>query len=443
MPSAVIVGIQYGDEGKGKVVDYYSSQADAVVRFQGGSNVGHTVIAEGRTHKFNMLPSGALWGGKKLVIGNGVVVDPERLLSEIDELILIGKKPDLLLSERAHLVLPFHKVLDGLEEAAKGPLRAGTTKQGVGPAYADKAARFGVRIIDMMDDELLRERLGILVPLKERMIKRVFDSDHEVSEPDLLAQLRSFRERLCQYVGDSSEYINDALDQGKKVLFEGGQGTLLDLDHGVYPYGTSSNTVSGAACTGAGVGPRRIGKAVGVCKAYVTRVGTGPFPTEIHGEVGREMQRKGCEFGTVTGRPRRCGWLDGVALRYSTQINSLDALAVTKLDMLGGIGEILICDNYEYEGRTISRFPASTKILSRCKPVYEEHDGWEDLTSEEWMVICSKGFGALPRQAKDYLRRIEEIARTPICLISLGADREATITLRDIFAEDNNATRPS
>ncbi|MEM2886184.1 MAG: adenylosuccinate synthase, partial [Thermoproteota archaeon] len=321
MPSAVIVGMQYGDEGKGKVVDYYASEADIVVRFQGGGNVGHTVMAEGQTFKFNMLPSGAV-RGKKLVIGNGVVVDPEKLLAEIDMLTSIGKKPDLLLSERAHVVLPFHKVQDGLEESAK---------QGVGPAYADKAARFGLRVVDLMDDEILRQRLGVFVPLKLKILKEAYGFEAASSESEIMARCVLYRERLRPYVGDSAEFINDALDKGKNVLFEGGQGALLDLDHGVYPFGTSSNTVSGAACTGAGVGPRRIDKVLGVCKAYATRVGDGPFPTELKDETGERLREKGREFGTTTGRPRRCGWLDGVALRYSARINSVDAIAVTKL----------------------------------------------------------------------------------------------------------------
>jgi adenylosuccinate synthase len=432
MPSAVIVGTQYGDEGKGKVVDYYASEADVVVRFQGGGNVGHTVMAEGQTFKFNMLPSGAV-RGKKLVIGNGVVVDPERLLAEIERLTSIGKKPDLLLSERAHVVLPFHKLQDGLEESAKGPSRAGTTKQGVGPAYADKAARFGIRVVDLMDDELLRQRLSIFVPLKMKLLKEVFGCDTVVSESDILSKCIFYREKLRSYVGDSSEFINNALDQGKRVLFEGGQGTLLDIDHGVYPFGTSSNTVSGAACTGAGVGPKRIDKVLGVCKAYVTRVGDGPFPTELKDDVGKRLQEKGKEFGTTTGRPRRCGWLDGVALSYAAQINSLDALAVTKLDVLSGFRRIRICNGYEYEGRVVKRFPADLKIQYSCKPIYEEHEGWKELTPEEWKEICAKGYDALPTQLKSYIKRIEEIAKVPICLLSFGPEREATITLAGIF----------
>lgn len=432
MPSVVVVGTQYGDEGKGKVVDYYASQADLVVRFQGGSNVGHTVMAEGRTYKFRMLPSGAL-REKKLVIGNGVVVDPERLITEIEELSSIGKDPDLLISERAHVVLPFHRVLDRLEDSIKGTLGAGTTGVGVGPAYADKAARFGIRIIDLMDDELLREKLKLLVHMKQKELECIFDSDDRISESDLFSQCKDFREKIRRYVGDASEYINDALDQEKKVLFEGGQGTLLDLDHGIYPFGTSSNTVSGAACTGSGVGPKRIDRILGVCKAYVTRVGAGPFPTELQGEAGSKLQEKGREFGTVTGRPRRCGWLDGVALRYSVQVNSLDALIITKLDVLGGMDRLLICTGYEYEGKIIRRFPSNFKILSHCTPVYEAHEAWEDLTRDEWAEICSKGYDALPKTVKGYLKHIEEIAQVPLCLISVGPEREATISLEDIF----------
>jgi len=432
MPSVVIIGTQYGDEGKGKVVDYYAAKADLVVRFQGGSNVGHTVIVGGSTYKFRMLPSGAL-REKKLVIGNGVVVDPERLIAEIEELASVGKKPDLLISERAHVVLPFHKALDRLEDSIKGSLKAGTTGVGIGPAYADKAARFGIRIIDLMDDESLRERLRLLVGLKQKELRDVFGSEDEISESDLLSLCRGFREEIRRYVGDTSEYINDALDKGKRVLFEGGQGTLLDVDHGIYPFGTSSNTVSGAACTGAGVGPRRIDKVLGVCKAYTTRVGGGPFPTELQDEVGRRIQEKGQEFGTVTGRPRRCGWLDGVALRYSTQVNSLDSLIVTKLDVLGGLDRVLICTGYEHEGRVIRRFPSNPKVLAHCTPIYEAHEAWEDMERGEWTEISSRGYEALPQNAKSYLRRIEEIAQVPLCLISVGPERESTISLVDAF----------
>jgi len=432
MPSVVIVGTQYGDEGKGKVVDYYASKADLVVRFQGGSNVGHTVIVGGSTYKFRMLPSGALWG-KKLVIGNGVVIDPDRLIAEMEELASVGRRPDLLISDRAHVVLPFHKALDRLEDSIKGPLRAGTTGVGIGPAYADKAARFGIRIADLMDDESLGERLRLLVDLKQKELRDVLGSDDIISETDLLSQCREFREEIRGYVGDTSEYINDALDEGKRVLFEGGQGTLLDLDHGIYPFGTSSNTVSGAACTGTGVGPRRIDKVLGVCKAYATRVGGGPFPTELQDEVGRRLQGKGQEFGTVTGRPRRCGWLDGVALRYSAQVNSLDGLIVTKLDVLGGLGQILVCTGYEHEGHVIRRFPSSLRVLANCTPIYESHEAWEAMGRDEWAAICSRGYEALPENAKSYLRRIEAIAHVPLCLISVGPERESTISLRDAF----------
>jgi adenylosuccinate synthase len=433
MPSVVIVGTQYGDEGKGKVVDYYAAQADLVVRFQGGSNVGHTVMAGGRTYKFRMLPSGALWE-KKLIIGNGVVVDPERIVAEIKELSTMGKELNLLISERAHVVFPFHKVLDRLEDSIKGPFGAGTTGVGIGPAYADKASRFGIRIADLMDDELLQERLRLLVLFKQGELKGIFDSDEHISGSAILSQCKEFREDIRRYVGDASECVNGALDEGKKVLFEGGQGTLLDLDHGIYPFGTSSNTVSGAACTGTGVGPKRIDRVLGVCKAYVTRVGAGPFPTELRDADGAKLQEKGKEFGTVTGRPRRCGWLDGVALRYSAQVNSLDALIITKIDVLGGMDRILICTGYEYEGKVIRRFPSNAKVLSRCTPIYEAHEAWDDLKEEEWAEICQKGYDALPQTVKHYLKRIGEIAQVPICMISVGPEREATLSLRDAFA---------
>jgi len=432
MPCTVILGAQFGDEGKGKIVDYYSKDADVVVRYQGGSNAGHTVVIKNEVFKLHLIPSGVFYG-KKLIIGNGVVLDLEVLSNEIDDLKPKVKKIDLLISDRAHVTLPFHKELDGIEESFRGKSKIGTTKRGIGPTYTDKIARSGLRVVDLFDDEVLNEKLSETIMIKNRVLKDVFESDTIISKKDVLLHCLKYRDKIKSYVGDASVEISKAIKQGKNVLFEGAQGTLLDVDHGTYPFVTSSNPTIGGVFTGTGIGSKHIDKIIGVSKGYMTRVGGGPMPTEMKDKIGERIRERGKEFGATTGRPRRCGWLDGVILRYATRVNSLDGLAITKLDVLGGLSKVKICTSYKLNGQTLEEFPASLKVLEKCKPVCEEFDGWEDLSEKEWMEIAKKGYYALPKELRDYLKRIEEIAGVPIFLISLGSERESTINLKEIF----------
>jgi len=432
MPCAVIVGAQWGDCGKGKVVDYYSKDADMVVRYQGGCNAGHTVVVEDEKFKFHLIPSGVIQG-KRLVIGNGVVLDLEVLSKEIDDLKAKNITPNLLISERAHVTLPFHKMLDGLEESLRGKSEVGTTKRGIGPTYTDKVSRTGLRVVDLLDDKILNEKIEMMTESKQKLLRYVYKSDILPSKKETLDYCLRFRDKLRKYVGDASLEIHDAIKEGKKIIFEGAQGTLLDIDHGTYPFVTSSNPTVGGVLTGSGVGPKNLNRIIGVMKAYVTRVGGGPFPTELSGHIGDRIKEKGAEFGTTTGRPRRCGWMDGVALRFATRVNGFDGLAVMKLDVLGGLEKVKICTAYEYNGGMIKEFPANVRILEKCIPVYESLDGWPDFSEQEWREVAKKGFYALPNEMRDYLKKIEEIADVPIYFISIGPGRESTICLKEIF----------
>jgi adenylosuccinate synthase len=431
MPCVAIVGAQFGDEGKGKVVDYYSKDADLVIRYQGGCNAGHTVVVDGKEFKFHLIPSGAIYN-KKLIIGNGVVLDLETLTNEIEEVKSKFKKIDLLISDRAHVTLPFHKILDGAEESIRS-CKVGTTKRGIGPTYSDKVARFGIRVVDLFDKNLLDEKLDSIIPIKNNILRYVCKSDDNLSKNEILEYCLKYAEKIKPYVGDASIEINKAIKEGKNVLFEGAQGTLLDIDQGTYPFVTSSNTTAGGACIGSGVGPKVIDKVMGVIKAYITRVGEGPMPTELNDNIGELLKKRGNEFGATTGRPRRCGWLDGVALKFAVRVNGLDGLIVTKLDVLGGLDEIKICTAYQYNGKEINEFPASLKILEKATPVYETLSGWSDLSEDDYREIADKGYYALPKEMRNYLKRIEEMAGIPIYLVSVGPDREATISLREIF----------
>ncbi len=432
MPCAVIVGIQWGDCGKGKVVDYYSKDADIVVRYQGGCNAGHTVVVKDEKFAFHLIPSGVIQQ-KRLIIGNGVVLDLEVLSNEIDDLISKNIKPNLLISERTHVTLPIHKLIDCLEESSKGECKVGTTQRGIGPTYTDKISRSGIRMIDLLDDEVLKEKIEDMMEKKQKILRYVYKSDSAPSKEDILDYCLKFRNKLRKYVGDASLEINEAIKNDKKIIFEGAQGTLLDIDHGTYPFVTSSNPTVGGVLTGSGVGPKSLNNIVGVMKAYITRVGGGPFPTELSDNIGERIREKGAEFGTTTGRPRRCGWLDGVALRYATRINSLDGLAVMKLDVLGGLEEVKICTAYEYDGKEVKEFPASLKVLEKCKPVYESLTGWSDFSLQEWKEIASRGYYSIPKEMRNYLNRIEEITGVPIYFISIGPGRESTICLKEIF----------
>jgi adenylosuccinate synthase len=418
--SLVVVGLQWGDEGKGKIVDVLSERFDIVVRFQGGSNAGHTVVIGDVTHKFRIIPTGAV-RGKSVVIGNGVVVDPKVLLQEIVSLKNAGVDVDLLISNRAHLITPYQIQIDGLREAAKGDKKVGTTKRGIGPTYSDKISRIGIRFCDFIESE--GEQWSLLESMSKSRIEKVHDS--KVEGHALKQSFTESVEKLLPHVGDSGEYLETAMKSGKRVLFEGAQGTLLDIDHGTYPFVTSSNCVSAAASTGTGVSFSRLDSVLGICKAYLTRVGTGPFPTELDDEIGQKMRERGKEFGTVTGRPRRCGWLDLVALNYAIRINGSQYLAITKADVLTGIDPLKVCVAYEVDGTKTKTYPASAQVLSKVIPIYEELEGW----SEEIPPSSSlTGFDVLPAPLKKYIDFIEKSTGSKVAVVSVGPDRADTIT---------------
>ena len=428
MANIVIVGTQWGDEGKGKIVDLLAEYADIVVRFQGGNNAGHTMVVDGEQFISHLVPSGILQG-KTCIIGNGMVVDPEVLITEIDYLIEKGidvSPEKLKISEKAHLIVPYHKSLDKAREEARRKERIGTTGRGIGPCYEDKASRCGIRFIDLMDAEGFAEKVKTVTAEKNFSLIQFYHAE-EVSADDIISAYNQYRDRLGPYVSDISLFLDQNIRTGKQVLFEGAQGTHLDIDHGTYPYVTSSNTVSGNACSGAGIGPKQITDVTGIAKAYTTRVGQGPFPTELFDEIGDQLQQKGAEFGATTGRKRRCGWLDTVVLRNAVRLNSLTGLAITKLDVLGGLDEIKICTSYTCRGKPVTEFPADLNILSRCEPVYESFTGWnEDISG-------MRSYDELPENTKIYLKRIEALTETPIDIISVGPGRNETIVLRNSF----------
>jgi len=414
-----VVGAQWGDEGKGRIIDALARKVDAVVRFQGGSNAGHTVVVNGEKFVFHLIPSGALRQGKKCIIGNGVVVDPRELLNEIESLHSRGIRMDsLYLSSNAHVVMPYHRKIEEIEEEKRGKNRIGTTRKGVGPTYVDKVARRGIRAADLLDKETLNSK----VRMSLQFWKNSFELDF--SAEDILEEYLEYGRRLGKFIGDTSLIIHELVKEGRAVLFEGAQGSLLDVDHGTYPFVTSSNATAGGACTGAGVGPTQIDKVLGVAKAYTTRVGKGPFPTEIQNEVGELIQKRGEEYGATTGRARRCGWFDGVALRYAVRVNGLDGLVLTKLDILGGLSRIRICTAYRYRGKVIQDFPLEASHWEECEPVYEEMEGWDDD------ALKTTRIEDFPRSIQKYLNRIEEIAGVPILFLSLSAERDNLLTLR-------------
>lgn len=427
--NVVIVGAQWGDEGKGKIVDILSEYADVIVRFQGGNNAGHTVVVDHDKFILHLIPSGILHKGKKCIIGNGVVVDPAILLQEIDTLRAKGcfqNDEDLLISEDAHLIMPYHKKLDAVRERIRGKHRIGTTGRGIGPAYEDKVARCGIRCGDLLKEDVFREKLKINLIEKNHLLKNLF---HEESFEtyDMYYQYMSYAERIGRYIADTGFYLNNAIREGKNILFEGAQGTLLDVDHGTYPFVTSSNTIAGEAATGSGVGPTRIDKVIGISKAYTTRVGEGPFPTELKGEEGIQLREWGGEYGATTGRPRRCGWFDAVATRYSVMVNGLDGMILTKLDVLDNLDKIMICTGYNYNGNIIKDFPSDSVTLNNCKPVYEIMDGWEKTTSGITQLAD------LPKNALAYIKRLEELIGVSIIIISVGAGRKEAIMVQNPF----------
>jgi len=418
----LLVGAQWGDEGKGKVVDMLGADVDVFVRFQGGANAGHTVISDGQKVVFHLLPSGMLYPGKLCVLGNGLVIDPEQFLAETTELFNRGQdRARLAVSPHAHVVMPYHKMLDKLQEEARGKGRKiGTTGRGIGPCYVDKYSRSGLRVEDLLNPDVLRERLTYILEEKNQIFIKLYNQNplafDEVYEP-----AKKWGEALAPYVDDTRALLRKAVDEGQHVLLEGAQAALLDIDHGTYPYVTSSSTSSSGAFTGTGLAPNDLTRVISVVKAYTTRVGEGPFPTEDFDQAGETLRKNGGEFGATTGRPRRCGWLDMPALKYSMELNGADVIALTKLDVLTGMGGIKVCTSYEYEGEKITAWPTDTRVLSELKPVYETLPGWnEDITN------C-KTFEELPANAQNYVKYIEENLKTPVGLIGVGADRNQTI----------------
>jgi adenylosuccinate synthase len=423
MPTLVIVGAQWGDEAKGKLVDVLGEQADVVVRYSGGNNAGHTVLVGQKEFKFHLIPAGILHRHVTSVLGSGMVVCPKSLLEELDRTLnQAGQIGELRISAGAHVVFPYHRMLDKLEEEARGANPIGTTSRGIGPAYQDKVARVGIRIGEMVDEEIFPERLRDVLAYKNRLLQ-MFGAD-PLDYNELFSEYSAYAKRLRPLVSDTDVFVQDAVESGKRVLFEGAQGTFLDLDSGTYPYVTSSHPTSAGACVGTGIGPRAIDGVVGVCKAYTTRVGSGPFPTELLDETGEFIREKGREFGTTTGRGRRCGWLDLVLLRHSAKLNSLSGLVVTRLDVLADVERPKIATAYRLKGETIRHVPQNTHEFAAVDPVYEEMAGWEgDLRS-------ARRLDDLPREARDYLARIESETGVPIAVVSIGPDREETIVVR-------------
>ncbi len=429
MANVAIIGAQWGDEGKGKIVDLFTHDADIIVRFQGGNNAGHTLVVDGEKTILHLVPSGALHPNKLCVIGNGVVVDPKVLIEEIDALKARGHLTDdnlLRISEQAHVIMPYHKAIDQARERLRGEGMIGTTGRGIGPAYEDKVARIGIRFIDLLEKDTFREKLQRNIDEKNFYLKAIlkekaldFDAIHD--------SYGQYREKLKGYVTNTGLLLDRQIRAGKQVLFEGAQGTLLDVDHGTYPFVTSSSTITGGALSGSGVGPQHIQQVIGISKAYTTRVGAGPFPTELHGPEGETLKREGVEFGATTGRPRRCGWFDAVGVRHAIRMNGITGIALTKLDVLTGFKVIPICTAYRYDGKQLDEFPASSKVMLSAQPVYEEMDGWNAPLDDV------RKFTDLPANARKYVRRLEQIVETEIILVSVGPSREQTILLKNPF----------
>jgi adenylosuccinate synthase len=422
MPGIVIVGAQWGDEGKGKVTDLLAERADAVIRFQGGNNAGHTIVRNGQTYKLHLMPSGILYPGKTCIIGNGVVIDPRVLTEELDELRRRGVDTSgLRISANAHMIMPYHLMLDHAGEARLGKLQIGTTRRGIGPCYADKAARLGIRAQDLLDEKILKKKIVAALEPK-RLSLRPFAKDPELDLQAITDTYVNYGRRLARFITDTTRLAWEKLDEGANVIFEGAQGALLDIDHGTYPFVTSSNPIAGAACVGAGVGPKDIDEIWGVTKAYATRVGAGPFPTELEGDLADRLREAGGEFGTTTGRPRRTGWIDLVALRYAARINSLTALAVTKLDVLSGHDRICVCTRYRGEEEaTFDHFPYHQSVLHQARGLYEDLPGWHEDLGE-----C-RSESDLPDAARSYLDYIADFVGVPVTLVGVGPGREQVI----------------
>ncbi|QWV98007.1 adenylosuccinate synthase [Geomonas nitrogeniifigens] len=429
MANVVVIGAQWGDEGKGKVVDIYTEYADDVVRYQGGNNAGHTLVVGDEKVILHLIPSGILHEGKRCVIGNGVVLDPEVFIMEITRLKSNGYLKDdgmLLLSEALHIIMPYHKRIDIARERNSGAKKIGTTGRGIGPAYEDKIGRRGIRLMDLLDEKAFTRKVKEVLDEKNLILTQLL-GDEPFTFEEIYNEYMGYAEVLRKYAADTSLILHKDIKAGKSLLFEGAQGTLLDVDHGTYPYVTSSSTCSGGACTGSGVSPREIHEVIGISKAYATRVGSGPFPTELLDETGEALRQAGREFGSTTGRPRRCGWFDALVARYAVRVNGLSGIAITKLDVLTGLDTIKVCTGYKYNDQILDEIPASLEVMELCTPVYEELPGWtEDITG-------AKSMAELPKNAQDYVARVEALSGAPVVLVSVGPRRSETIVLRNPF----------
>lgn len=430
MSSVVVVGTQWGDEGKGKITDFLSENAEAVARYQGGNNAGHTIKFNGVTYKLHLIPSGIFYSDKICVIGNGVVIDPKALVEELAYLHNHGISTDnLRISNRAHVILPYHIKLDKVEEDRKGENKIGTTIKGIGPAYMDKFGRIGIRMADLLDREIFEEKLAHNLVEKNRLFERFYETEGFKLE-DILDEYYEYGQQVKQYVCDTSVVLNDALDAGKRVLFEGAQGVMLDIDQGTYPFVTSSNPVAGGVTIGSGVGPSKITHVVGVCKAYTSRVGDGPFPTELHDEIGQQIREVGREYGTTTGRPRRVGWFDSVVVKHARRVSGITDLSLNSIDVLTGLQTVKICVAYKYRGETIQEYPATLNAIAECEPVYEELPGWtEDITG------C-KSLDELPVNARHYVERVSQLVGIPLATFSVGPDRTQTNVVRNPWRQE-------
>jgi len=427
MSTVVVVGTQWGDEGKGKITDFLAEGADVVARYQGGNNAGHTILIGNKKYKLTMIPSGIFNENKVSVIGNGMVINPSALIEEIKYIQENGfSTENLKISDRAHVIMPYHLILDGLEEERKGDNKIGTTRKGIGPCYMDKAARAGIRIADLMDPEEFESRLRLIVKEKNQVIQQVYGGEPLDCEV-ILKEYLGYAEILRNYVTDTSVVLNDAIDAGKRILFEGAQGVMLDIDQGTYPFVTSSNPTAGGVCIGSGVGPSKIQQVIGVAKAYTTRVGDGPFPTELNNETGDWIRERGHEYGTVTGRPRRVGWFDSVVVRHARRVSGITGLSLNSLDVLSGLETVKICTGYKLRGEVIETYPASLKLISECEAVYEELPGWsEDISNV-------KTLADLPENTRRYVERVSELTGIPISIFSVGRNREQTNQVQPIY----------
>jgi adenylosuccinate synthase len=420
MANLIVIGAQWGDEGKGKIVDLLTAQFDIVARYQGGHNAGHTVIIKGKKYVLHLIPSGILHPQKLCVIGNGVVIDPLALKKEIAELATAGIlcRGRLFISNRAHVILEYHRLMEKGDEDSRGENRIGTTNRGIGPTYEDKMGRRGIRVCDLLHPEILRQKIEENMRAKKAALPSI---EQSLSIDEIVQNAQKLANELSEYVVDAAEFMNQSIDSGKSILFEGAQGTMLDIDHGTYPFVTASSAAAGGACTGTGVGPTRINGVIGISKAYTTRVGEGPFPTELHDELGEKIRQRGQEFGASTGRPRRCGWFDAVVVRYSKLINNLDSLVITKLDVLDELPEIKICSGYRYKGSLLRSFPPEIEILAQCQPEYVTVKGWNTSTAG------IREFEKLPQLARDYVKKLSDLVQTEISVVSTGPDRSETI----------------